>query len=194
MSLDGSGSDGGVSRRYLLGAFAALPASLAVPAWAQEQPAHVAQDFWIRPRQVRLVHSSGERLETTYWADGQLDPQGYAELSWFLRDRSVQRGVYMNPVLLDITYAICGWLAWFGVHAPVVVTSGYRDPKRNLGIEGSARNSLHVTGDATDIRIPGVSTYQTARFAAWLGGGGVGWYPGKDFTHVDRGRLRVWRG
>jgi uncharacterized protein YcbK (DUF882 family) len=189
---DPTGPD--LSRRQVLAAAVALPAALATPAWAQEQPGLVAQDFWVRPRTVRLLHASGERLDTTYWANGQIDPARYAELSWFLRDRVVGRAVYMNPVLLDITYAVGGWLSWFGIHTPIVVTSGYRDPKRNQTIEGAARNSLHVSGDAMDIRIPGVSTYQLARFAAWLGGGGVGFYPGKDFTHIDRGRSRVWKG
>jgi len=183
-----------MARRRLLGGLVALPAALCVPAWAWEQPAHVAQDFWVRPRELRLLHVSGERLELTYWRDGQLDVQRYAEVSWFLRDRVVQRGVYMDPILLDILYAVGGWLVWFGIQTPIVVTSGHRDARRNMQIEGAARNSLHITGGAVDIRIPGVSSYQLARFAAWLGGGGVGWYPDKDFIHVDRGRLRVWKG
>ena len=28
----------------------------------------------------------------------------------------------------------------------------------------------------------------------WLRAGGVGFYPGKGFTHVDDGRLRRWKG
>ncbi len=178
-----------VSRRALL--LSVLPA----PAWASSgAAAQHESDFWIRPRTIRCRHISGELIDATYWSDGQLIDQGYSELSWFMRDRAVQRAVYMNPVLLDIAYGITGWLSYFGVREPMVLTSGHRDRARNAQIEGAAKNSLHISGDAMDVRIPGISTLQLARFGQWLGGGGVGWYPSKDFTHLDRGRLRSWRG
>lgn len=111
-----------------------------------------------------------------------------------MRDRVVRRAVQMNPVTLDIIYGINGWLTYYGVNAPVVLNSAYRDWERNRTIEGAALNSEHTRGSALDIRIQGVSSLQTARFGVWLGGGGVGWYPGKNFTHVDAGRIRTWRG
>jgi uncharacterized protein YcbK (DUF882 family) len=102
--------------------------------------------------------------------------------------------VYMNPVLLDIVYGVCGWTGYYGIHSPVVLHSGHRNARRNGSIEGAVKDSLHITGDALDIHIPGINALQVARFGVWLGGGGVGWYPGKQFTHLDRGRLRVWKG
>lgn len=178
-----------ISRRALL--LSALP----LPAWAETgAAAEYESDFWVRPRTIRCRHISGELIESTYWSDGQLVPQGYSELSWFMRDRVVHRAVYMNPVLLDVAYGITGWLSYFGVREPMMLTSGHRDKARNAQIEGAVKNSLHITGDAMDVRIPGISTLQLARFGRWLGGGGVGWYPAKDFTHLDRGRLRSWRG
>lgn len=181
------------TRRGFLAGAGALAASVALPAWAQSAP-RWADDFWHRPRTLRLVHASGDRIAATYWSDGQLVPEAYGQLCWFMRDRVVQQAVYMNPVLLDIGYGICGWLEFFGVRDAVLLTSGHRDRRRNATIEGAVRNSLHISGNAMDVRIQGVSTLQLARFALWLGGGGVGWYPAKDFTHLDRGRLRVWRG
>jgi uncharacterized protein YcbK (DUF882 family) len=172
-----------------------LLATLPTPAWAMTGEAATHEsDFWIRPRTIRCRHISGEWIESTYWSDGQLIEQAYAELSWFMRDRVVNRAVGMNPVLLDVAYGITGWLTYFGVHSSLVLTSGHRDRVRNAQIEGAAKNSLHITGDAMDVRIPGISTLQLARFGRWLGAGGVGWYPSKDFTHLDRGRLRSWRG
>jgi len=178
-----------ISRRSLL--MAALP----LPAWAQSgAAAQYESDFWLRPRTIRCRHAAGELIEATYWSDGQLLQQGYSELSWFMRDRVVQRAVYMNPVLLDVAYGITGWLNYFGVQSTLVLTSGHRDRARNSQIEGAAKNSLHITGDAMDVQIPGVSSLQLARFGAWMNAGGVGWYPSKGFTHLDRGRLRSWRG
>lgn len=182
------------SRRALLTAGAGLlAASLGQPAWASSAQ-RFAGDFWRRPRRVSLRHASGDRIDAVYWSDGELIVSEYTRLSYFMRDRVVGSGVYIHPVLLDILYGINGWLAYYGVHAPVVLTSGYRDPRRNLTIEGAAQNSLHPRGEAADISIPGISSLQVARFGMWLGGGGVGWYPRKHFTHVDRGRLRTWRG
>jgi uncharacterized protein YcbK (DUF882 family) len=33
-----------------------------------------------------------------------------------------------------------------------------------------------------------------SRFGVWLQAGGVGWYQKKEFTHIDTGRLRAWKG
>ncbi|MEJ8837684.1 YcbK family protein [Ramlibacter sp. AN1133] len=182
-------------RHVLVAGFALLASGVRRPSWAAGSAGRFADDFWKRPRRIMLQQAkSGERIESTYWSDGELLMPEYTQLSYFMRDRVTGTGVYVHPVLLDILYGINGWLAYYGVRSPVILTSAYRDPRRNLAIEGSVRNSLHTHGDAADIVIPGVNALQVARFGMWLGGGGVGWYPGKQFTHVDRGRLRSWRG
>lgn len=163
------------------------------PSWAQEAPGRV-HDFWLRPRTIRLKHTGGERIEMTYWSDGVLLLDGYQALSYFMRDRVVNQGVFIHPTVLDVLYGVNGWLDYFGVKSDIVLTSGYRDKYRNARIEGAARDSHHTKGEAADIVIPGVSTAQTARFGMWLGGGGVGWYPSKGFIHLDKGRVRAWRG
>lgn len=172
--------------------FSALSGSLALPAWAQEAPERT-NDFWLRPRSIRL-RRDGELLESTYWIDGEIQQEAWKEISWFLRDKVDQQAVWMQPVLLDILYGVDGWLRYFGISEPIDVTSGHRTAKRNARIEGAAKDSQHVSGGATDIRHASVTSAQFARFGLWLGGGGVGWYPSKGFTHVDRGRLRYWNG
>lgn len=186
-------SDARVSRRQILGSCGALAWSLAVPSWASEAPAR-ASDFWIRPRYLHLRHPAGDRIRIVYWSDGQMIRPAWEEVSWFMRDRVDQKAVYMQPVLLDILYGICGWLEYFGIRDPLWVTSAYRTPWRNARIEGAALNSEHTLGGACDVHHPSVSSAHMAKFGVWLGGGGVGWYPQKGFTHVDRGRLRAWRG
>lgn len=180
-------------RRLLSGAAGLLASQLAVPAWAQGMP-QTASDFWLRPRTLNLRHVKGERLVSTYWSDGQMIQPAYEEISWFMRDRVVHEAVYMHPVLLDILYGVNGWLSYYGIREPLVQTSAYRNPQRNSRIEGAARDSEHTRGGAVDIVISGVSSKQVAAFGKWLGGGGVGWYPSKGFTHLDRGRLRSWKG
>lgn len=194
MSREMSASTSGLTRRAAIAAL--MPgALLPVPVWAQQGlDARHASDFWHRPRQLRLRHISGEQIDSTYWSDGQYIESAALELSWFMRDRVADRAVYMHPVVLDIAFGVCGWLDYYGIRQPLVLTSGHRDRQRNARIEGAVRNSLHITGEAMDVRIPGVSSLQLARFGVWLGGGGVGWYPSKEFTHMDRGRLRAWQG
>jgi uncharacterized protein YcbK (DUF882 family) len=180
-------------RAALLAGFSLLGSGLARPAWASGNE-QFANDFWQRPRRLVLQHARGERIETVYWSDGQVVVSEYERLSYFMRDRVAGTGVYVHPVLLDILYGIHGWLSFFQLRSPIIINSGYRDPARNAVIEGAARNSLHTRGEAVDISIPQVNTLQVAKFGMWLGGGGVGWYPEKQFTHLDRGRLRSWRG
>jgi uncharacterized protein YcbK (DUF882 family) len=187
-----------INRRELLTmglVSASLTMALPTPSWAQNIP-EVANDFWRRPRTVKFRHLNGEYIESTYWIDGEIQTQAYQELCWFMRDRYAQRQYVrqMDVRLLDVNYAVGGWLRYFGVHDTQRFHHGARDPMRAHLIEGAARDSRHHTGQADDTSIPGVSALQQARFGVWLQGGGVGWYQKKEFTHIDTGRLRVWRG
>lgn len=182
-----------INRRQALVATAALPLALSQPSWAQEGQSF-ANDFWIRPRTIFLKVRSGDWIERTYWQDGEIITSAHLEISWFMRDRISNEAVYMHPALLDILYGVNGWLRYFGVREAPLLTSAFRSYGRNLTIENASKDSEHTRGKALDVRINGISSMQTAKFGAWLGGGGVGWYSSKDFTHLDTGRLRYWRG
>jgi uncharacterized protein YcbK (DUF882 family) len=58
--------------------------------------------------------------------------------------------------------------------------------------DGVARHSLHMDGKAIDIRIPGCDLTHLRDAALNLRSGGVGFYPGSQFVHVDIGRVRKW--
>lgn len=177
------------SRRRILHAAATAIASIAYPSIS------VASDFWSQPRELWLYRpATGETVRETYWADGQLVLSGYYRICHLLRDVRLNQAVQFDIVTLDIARGINGWLQSYGINKPIIVNSGYRHPSTNGSIEGAARNSLHTRAQALDVRIEGVSTESVARFGLYLAGGGVGFYPGKNFTHVDRGRVRYWRG
>lgn len=64
-------------------------------------------------------------------------------------------------------------------------TSGARFPQTNTRIEGAARDSKHTKGEAHDGFFEGVQISVQSQFAQWIGGGGVGFYPNKNFIHTD---------
>lgn len=176
--------------------------------------------FWDYPRWVWLKRpASGETIRLEYWRDGVMNRQAYQAISWFLRDvrfdsmlrkkdpairRALDRGqigaehlspwTWMDPILLDILYAYCAWLNFHGVVKPLTVTSGLRHILTNAMTEGAAKDSWHTRGGAADILIDGVPVDRMASFGRWLSGGGVGLYIHKGFVHVDKGRVRSWRG
>lgn len=135
-----------------------------------------------------------EIVREVYWADGQIVLPGYYRICQLLRDVHMNQAVQFDIVTLDILCGIGGWLQSFGIARPIIINSGYRHPQTNARIEGAHRNSLHMRAQASDVRIEGVSASSVSRFAAYLAAGGVGFYPGKNFTHVDRGRVRFFRG
>lgn len=153
------------------------------------------QGFWESPRWVWLKRpQTGEEVRTYYWAQGELIPDGYKQVCWFLRDAQLGKGMYMSLVLLDMLYATSAWLHHHGIARAIETTSGARFPETNARIESTARNSLHMEGRAHDGRIPGISLQSMQELGLWLGGGGVGYYPGKNFCHWDDGRIRHWKG
>ena len=49
-----------------------------------------------------------------------------------------------------------------------------------------------MLAEAIDIRVPGVNTRVLRDTALRMQRGGVGFYPGSNFIHVDVGRVRQW--
>lgn len=69
------------------------------------------------------------------------------------------------------------------VGGPVLVTSGYRSPGYNAGIDGSATYSRHMYGDAADLYAADLSIDALADLCEDLGAGYVGTYVGH--VHCD---------
>jgi uncharacterized protein YcbK (DUF882 family) len=58
--------------------------------------------------------------------------------------------------------------------------------------EGVAAGSLHMKGQAIDIRLADVPLPKLRQAALDARRGGVGYYPASAFVHVDTGRVRMW--
>jgi uncharacterized protein YcbK (DUF882 family) len=147
-----------------------------------------------RPRSLELfaLHT-GERLETTYWADGEYLAPALEDINYVLRDHRANEVRAIDVNLLDLLEHLHRQL---DTREPFHIISGYRTAATNAMLqarsEGVARHSLHVEGMAADIRMPGRSLPTLRRAATSLQSGGVGYYPRSDFVHVDVGRVRYW--
>jgi uncharacterized protein YcbK (DUF882 family) len=146
------------------------------------------------PLQLSLVNlHTGEKLAATYFEAGRYVPDALAALDWVLRDHRTGEVHPMAPGLLDLVAGLAGQV---GRPDAVQVISGYRSSASNAALHanssGVATRSLHMQGMPMDIRIPGVSLARLRDTAVALGRGGVGYYPGSDFVHVDVGKVRHW--
>jgi uncharacterized protein YcbK (DUF882 family) len=136
---------------------------------------------------------TGEKLKVTYWEDGKYLRDAMAEVNHHLRDHRSDERRDMDPGLLDQLFVLRKKL---DTGKPFHVISGYRSPRTNAMLRrqgrGVARRSLHMTGKAIDIRVPGRSLSQVRLAALSMHSGGVGYYPGPQFVHIDTGRVRRW--
>lgn len=134
-----------------------------------------------------------ESLKAPFWEAGNYMPQNLSRIAHVLRDHRTQEVHSIDPRLLDYLYALAQAL---DLTVPVHVISGYRSPATNKKLRqkssGVAKRSLHMFGKAIDVRIPGVDTAVVRDTAVSLRRGGVGYYPGLDFVHLDTGRVRSW--
>lgn len=138
--------------------------------------------------------ATGEQIKAVYWQDGAVNPEGYVQICKILRDVQAGEMRQMSIRLMDILRAIQGWLAYYQVNEPIIINSGYRTIITNQKTEGAVLASRHIRGGASDITIPGLPAKYLADLAGSFRGGGLGFYPIKNFVHVDDGPIRKWKG
>jgi len=149
------------------------------------------------PREYRLrmfnTHSL-ERVDVVYRRGEAYDSQALAKLDLFLRDRWVGSVKHYDPHLFDLLSELTAKLN--RPDAEINVICGYRTAESNAGLRRAGRKvakaSLHMLAEAIDIRLPGISTSRLRDTALAMARGGVGYYSGSDFVHVDTGRVRRW--
>ncbi|MAM60243.1 DUF882 domain-containing protein [Maritimibacter sp. UBA3975] len=183
-------SSNGMSRRALLGIFAAT-AVTAAPTFSK------AAGFLRGSGDVRRLAMyagrTGESINTIYWIEGEYIKEALAEINYFMRDARVDQQKAIDTRTLDIMAASHSLL---DAQEPYMMLSGYRSPQTNAMLRsrsrGVAKNSLHLKGQAADLRLNSRSVHQIYKAASACKAGGVGKYSGSNFVHMDCGQVRSW--
>lgn len=182
----------GVTRRGLLGAFAAT-AVVAAPTLSHAFGVlKGAGDI----RRIRMYSGrTGEAIDTIYWVEGEYIPEVLKEINTFMRDWRSDERIEIDPRNVDIMAAAHRLM---DVSEPYMLLSGYRSPQTNAMLRsrsrGVAKNSLHMKGQAADLRLQSRTVGQMAKAAAACASGGVGKYSRSNFVHMDCGPVRSWGG
>jgi uncharacterized protein YcbK (DUF882 family) len=139
------------------------------------------------------THTNG-RIDVVYRRGDRFVPSAIVRLDQFLRDRRTGDVFRLDRRVFDLLHDLTVAVGHPG--AEIDIICGYRTPWSNEFLRhttsGVASHSLHMLGEAIDIRIPGVPTSELRDVALALHRGGVGYYPHSEFVHVDVGRVRRW--
>ena len=144
---------------------------------------------------LRLFHThTNERIDVVYRMGDVYIPDAVNRLDQFLRDHRTGDMRPLDARLFDLLHDLT--LSVGKADTEIDIVCGFRTPWSNEFLRrttsGVASHSLHMEGEAIDIRIPGSSTAELRDAALALHRGGVGFYPKSAFVHVDVGRVRRW--
>jgi uncharacterized protein YcbK (DUF882 family) len=144
---------------------------------------------------LRLYHThTNEWIDLVYRVGDAYIPSAIDRLDQFLRDHRTGDVIQLDRRVFDLLHDLTAAVG--RPDAEIDIICGYRTPWSNDFLrrttQGVASHSLHVQGEAIDIRMPGVSTSKLRDIALTLHRGGVGYYPESRFVHVDVGRVRRW--
>lgn len=177
-------------RKYRLGFIAFL--LVAVLCRAKESGTNPEPEY-----RLRFYHThTGERLDIVYRRGDAYVPEALTKLDLYLRDHRTGDVHHFDPRLFDLLHDLTASVG--DSNGVINVVCGYRTPWSNEFLRhrtahsGVAQHSLHMQGEAIDIRLPGIPTAEVRDAALKLHRGGVGYYRSSDFVHVDVGRVRRW--
>ena len=185
-----------VTRRSFIG-FGALVAGGAFAASVTPAAAGMITPRGVEMEGARRISfrnsHTGEIFSGVYRVGDKYLPDAFDKINIVMRDFRTNELFPIDPRVMDIIYTVHQMTR---LSEPYEVLSGYRCPKTNKNLrsnsEGVAKNSLHMTGQAIDLRLPGFDTKQIRNLAISLKAGGVGYYAKSNFVHMDSGDVRTW--
>jgi uncharacterized protein YcbK (DUF882 family) len=183
-----------MNRRELLrfGGTALALSAFGIPAANAARASRAAPSSGARLLSFVNTHT-GEAFADAYWENGAYVPGAMDAIKHVMRDHRSGEAHDIDPRLLD---QLSDLRRVTSASQPYQIISGYRSPVTNAALHeqssGVATRSLHMEGRAIDVRVSGVELTNLRDGAIGLQRGGVGFYPGSDFIHVDTGRVRRW--
>jgi uncharacterized protein YcbK (DUF882 family) len=147
-------------------------------------------------RRIALTNlHTGEGINIEYFRSGRYLPDAMSAIETVLRDFRTGDRHAIDPKLMDYLVDVAHAAA---VDPAFSVISGYRSPQTNAHLRdlstGVAQHSLHMEGRAIDVRMAATDCANLAAHAEDLKRGGVGYYRGSNFVHLDTGAFRTWKG
>ncbi len=181
-----------MNRRYFLGSILSVVATpaAAFPFFTSRASAPLG-----RPRILSFRHLHTDEVVTLTYRIGDIYQQAALQrLNHLFRDYRTGEVRTIDPRLFDLLYDLKVSLG--DPDARFEIISAYRSPETNARLRktssGVAKNSLHIRGQAVDVRLSDLSTRLLCEAALELGRGGVGYYRRSDFVHLDTGEVRAW--
>lgn len=180
----------GITRRELvkLGLLTVTACLLSFDVSAQVEDA-AARERWLS---LFSPHTE-ERFEGIYWSNGHYITSAIDRINYIFRDHYNGAVTQIDRNLIELLSLLQARLSG---EDPLHIISGYRTKKTNAYLrrhrKGVAKNSLHITGQAADVRLANRRLKELRDAAYVLKGGGVGYYPESNFVHIDVGRIRFW--
>jgi uncharacterized protein YcbK (DUF882 family) len=141
---------------------------------------------------LRNEHT-GETFSGAYRVGNKYLPEAFERINYVLRDFRTNEVFPIDPRAIDIIAIVHRAT---GSPVPYSVISGYRSPQTNRMLrsssEGVAKRSLHMSGQAVDVRLKDINPKHIRDLAVKLRAGGVGYYAKSGFVHLDSGDFRTW--
>lgn len=141
---------------------------------------------------------TNERVKVRFFNGYGYDMSGIQQLNHIWRDWRQDVAPQIDPRLFWGMAAVRTSAMKDGHDGVVTLLSGYRTLTttrllRSQGV-GASLGSEHMKAAAMDITLHDIPASKISGFAEWLQVGGTGYYPRNNFTHMDTGGIRQWRG
>jgi len=164
---------------------------MSLMAWLAAMPAAVCAAP-LGLRRLNLVNAhTGETFSGPYRNDDGPIADAMGELSVFFRDFHCGASIPIDVGVVDFLANVMDAVG----ATTATVLSAYRTPETNEMLArttfGVAEHSQHMYARAVDIYLP-ARLKEAMESARAMSCGGVGWYPGSGFIHIDSGPVRNW--
>jgi WD40 repeat protein len=167
--------------------------------WPLPLPTPPTMALWKEAGPGELIlrnNTTGERARIRIIdPKGKLLNSGRREIANILRSSGDERRRLPDIKLLKLLYRVADH---FGRSREIIVISGYRSAEYNQQRRGQSRGvakeSQHLSAQAIDFRLQGITITGLCQYLKKLKAGGVGFYPDSQFVHMDTGPVRFWEG